>query len=79
MKTRRHAEEWDWPPERRYRPRRHYYAELDVTIPTTTSWVNRAVNVYWRFVVTVFKMVIGAICGVVLVGCVWLIVTIVRL
>jgi hypothetical protein len=71
---RRRPEEWDFPPERRERPRRY---SADPTT-TTTSWAKRAVDGYWRFVVTVFKVVIGAICGVVLVGCVRLLLTIVR-
>jgi hypothetical protein len=49
--------EWDWPPERRSRRR---YQMIDA-FPRRTGWasptVTRAVDIYWKIVITTLKMV----------------------
>ena len=39
----------------------------------------RFADAYWRIVWTAMKMALGAVCGVVIVGCVWLLVKIISL
>ena len=67
--------EWDWPPERRRHARRRYQTTMDA-FPRRTGWahpiVTRIVDVYFRIVVTFVKMMLGAIGGAIVVGCVWL-------
>jgi hypothetical protein len=59
-------QEWDWPPEGRSRER---YVEA---VPRRTGWAspraNRFINGYLRFLWIFFKVVIGGLCGLGLLG-----------
>jgi len=65
----RFRQEWDYPPRRRPR----LYND-----PLQNGWASPAVtsaaNAYWKFATTVLRVIIGAICGLVLLGVVALIV-----
>jgi hypothetical protein len=68
-------QEWDYPPERRRR--RGYDPDIP---PPATGWASptttRIVDIYWYIVMTMVKVVLGGMCGLVLFGCIWVIVTI---
>jgi predicted butyrate kinase (DUF1464 family) len=67
--------EWDWPPKRRQPPRR--YQTIDA-VPKPSGWESPIVTRagYSKIVITTLKMALGAVLGLVIVGCLWLIVTI---
>jgi len=71
---RRAKQEWDYPP----RLARHYRV-LDAE-PTENGWASptttRVVNVYWMAIKTIVKVILGSILGLVLFGCLWMIVQI---
>lgn len=68
-------QEWDWPP-RQYRT----HDALEELAPPKTGWaappVTKAINIYWWVLKTIFKMFMGAVCAIVIMGALWLIVTI---
>ena len=77
-------QEWDYPPGRlRYPPRRpRHYRVLDAE-PSGTGWASptttRIVDIYFTIILTIVKMIFGAILGLMVFGCVWMIVQIVRI
>jgi hypothetical protein len=59
-------QEWDWPPEGKFRR----LNDVDA-VPRRTGWAsprtNRFVNGYLRFLWILFKVVVGGLCGLALV------------
>ena len=70
-------EEWDFPPER------HFYREAEIFPPPKTGWASptttKIVNIYWRAVVLLFKIIIATACAILLFGSLWLLTALVTL
>jgi hypothetical protein len=67
-KSRSQQQEWDWPPEGRFREERYVAA-----VPRRTGWASPAASKftsgYLRFVVLILKVMVGAVCGLGIVLC----------
>jgi hypothetical protein len=72
------VEEWDWPPGRPVGGNRFVEAE-----PRGTGWASptstKIVNGYVRVVLFLLKIFLGAVGGLVLLGCAWFIYTLLNL
>jgi hypothetical protein len=69
-------EEWDWPPTRgRYR----IYSRFDVYQPSgwNSPGVKKAVHIYWRVMVAIFKVMFAIPLTIMAIGAFWLLWTIV--
>jgi hypothetical protein len=68
--------EWDWPPtqRRKYYRSPKYYRTIDMYQPS--GWhspgVTKAVDIYWRTIVTLVKMAIAVPLTIMLLGSLWL-------
>lgn len=75
---REHAEEWDWPPRRRWR---HYPSRFDIYQPS--GWNSpvrkKIIDIYWRVMITIIKAMFITALAVLAFGGSWLIVTVLML
>jgi hypothetical protein len=64
------AEEWDWPPTRR----RRFYRTIDVYQPSgwSSPGAKKAVNIYWKTMVIIVKMLISIPLSIIAIGAFWL-------
>jgi hypothetical protein len=63
-------EEWDWPPTRR----RKFYRTIDLYQPSgwNSPITRKIVDVYWRTVVAIIKMLLAAALTIALIASIWL-------
>jgi hypothetical protein len=73
MRSSKHQHEWDWPPD----GRQPWPPDGRQPPAATNNYVTYEDRLGWARMG--FKMVLGAACGVTIVGCVWLMVKILSL
>jgi hypothetical protein len=71
------AEEWDWPPTRRWR----YYRTVDVYQPGgwNSPATKKAISIYWRVMITGIKLLLVISLGIMAFGASWLFWTVITL
>ena len=75
-------EKWDWPPEPLPRRERHRTATpmIELTlVRSKRSLTTRIADAYIGFMAITLKAVAGAVLGAMIVACVWLMITLIRL
>jgi hypothetical protein len=76
--SRKKDQEWDWPPSRH-----HSYDARAEFVPDRTGWgsptATKVINVYWWILRTIFKIFMAIACTIVLAGCGWFIIALLKL
>ena len=74
----RRTEEWDWPPRRR---RWWHYRTINGYQPSgwNSPGVKKAIDIYWRVIITTIKMLLAIPLSIMAIGAFWLLWTIITL
>jgi hypothetical protein len=78
MMPRSPEREWDWPPQRRDGKFRHTI-EHDASSGWASPRAKKAVDIYWRIMITTIKVLIAVPLTILLIGSLWLLWTILTL